>query len=131
MKDNEYILKNKKIMIIEDDKLFATMVIKKIQLRKGSSAYASNGEEALEKIPIEKPDFLILDLLMPGKIDGFGVLEAIKANPNLKDIPVIIVSNLSENKDIDRGMHLGAFRYLIKSSTSPSQIVETIESALK
>lgn len=131
MKDKENILKDKKIMLVEDDQLFATMVMKKIQLKKGISAYASNGEEALEKIPIEKPDLLLLDLLMPGKINGFGVLESIKTDPNLKDIPVIIVSNLSENKDIDRGMRLGAFRYLVKSTISPSQIIENIESALR
>lgn len=63
-------------------------------------------------------------------MDGFAILEKIKADPDFKDIPVIILSNLSQPEDIEKGIRLGAFRYLTKALVTPTEIVESIESAL-
>jgi PleD family two-component response regulator len=72
----------------------------------------------------------LLDLVLP-TIDGFGVLAKIKGNPNTSSIPVIILSNLSQKEDIDKGMKLGATDYIIKAQSTPEEIVEKVKNTLK
>ena len=68
--------------------------------------------------------------MLPGVVDGFAILEKIKANPDTKDIPVVILSNLGRIEDIERGTRLGAFRYLTKANVTTKEIIEGLESAL-
>ena len=123
-------LENKKVFIVEDDLLFQDMLATKLSKTGAIIIHTENGTEALAQIPNKKPDVILLDLLLPGNVDGFGVLEKIKDIPELKNIPVIIISNLSETKDLDRGMKLGAYRYLVKSMLDLNDIPKYIESAL-
>ncbi len=129
MKDPNAI-KGKKVFLVEDD-AFLTKIIKQKISDAGCDFFNSlNGESSIAVIEKEMPDVIILDLLLPGGIDGFGVLQKIKEHPALKTIPVIILSNLSKPSEIERGIELGAFRYILKSSIEPDEILDHVESAL-
>ena len=91
---------------------------------------AVDGEEGIKKTKEKKPDLILLDLILPG-IDGFGVLSKIKEDPALSQIPVIILSNLGQKEDIEKGLQLGAVDYLIKAHFTPGEIIEKIKKFLK
>jgi two-component system, chemotaxis family, sensor kinase CheA len=123
-------LDGKKVFVVEDDLFLAGMLTKRLSETGSLTMHAVNGEEALKNLAKETPDILLLDLMLPGKVDGFGVLESIKKDERLKSIPVVILSNLNRPEDIDRGMRLGAFRYLVKASILPNEIVDHLSAAL-
>lgn len=129
METKDY-LSGKKILFVEDDIFFADMISAKLSTMKCVLFGAASGEQALATLEKERPDLIILDLLLPGKMDGFSILENIKNNSNFKDTPVVILSNLGRAEDIEKGMRLGAFRYLTKALVSPSEIVENLGLAL-
>ena len=119
----------KNILIIEDDDFFRELVKKKL-----SDEFivweAVNGEKGIEVIKEKKPDLVLLDLLLPN-IDGFGVLVKIKAEPTVASIPIIILSNLGQPEDIERGLKLGATDFLIKSQFDIDQIMGKIRGILE
>jgi len=127
MTDSSHIA-GKKILLVEDDHLYVDLIARKLTNSKCTFLFVYSGEEAIDVIQKNTPDVILLDVMLPGSIDGFGVLEKIKKDDKFKDIPVIILSNLSGPKDIERGMNLGAFRYLVKSSIVPSDILGHLES---
>lgn len=90
---------------------------------------AFDGEQAIMVIKGEKPDLVLLDLLLPKK-SGFEVLEEIKKDESTKKIPVIILSNLGQQTDIDKGMQLGAIDYLVKANFGIKDIVAKIKERL-
>ncbi|MBL7141864.1 response regulator [Patescibacteria group bacterium] len=122
--------KNKaKIALIEDDKFLLGAMNDKL-LREGFSVFtAVNGEGAMELIKKEKPDLILLDLIMPVK-SGFEVLEDLKNDNELKNIPVIILSNLGQESDIEKGKELGAVDYLIKADFKMKEVIEKIKGHL-
>jgi len=91
---------------------------------------APEGESGLSKMKEERPDLVLLDLILPG-IDGFEVLSRMKKDTELKSISVIILSNLGQKDDVQKGMDLGADDYLIKAHFTPGEIVEKIRATLK
>jgi DNA-binding response OmpR family regulator len=103
-----------KILIAEDDKFLLNAYRVKFSKAGFEIKIVSDGEEALEALKTFVPDAMLLDLVMPKK-DGFAVLEAVKADANLKKIPVIVASNLGQKEDIERAQKLGANDYIIKS----------------
>lgn len=113
----------KKVLIIEDDRFFAKLMSKKLSDSGCIVSHFFTGEEGLGDIEKNTPDVVLLDLLLPGKFDGFAVLEKIKTDDRFKSIPVIIMSNLSRSQDIERCTTLGAWRYIIKSSIIPSDVI--------
>ncbi len=119
----------KKILIIEDDKFLRELIVKKVTNEGFRVVRAIDGEEGIKKIKEEKPDLVLLDLILPG-IDGFEVLSHMKEDPALSSIPVIILSNLGQKEDIDRAMKLGATDYLIKAHFTPGEIIEKIKANL-
>lgn len=119
----------KKILIVEDDKFLRELIIQKVTNEGFDVAKAIDGEEGIKKIKEEKPDLVLLDLILPG-IDGFEVLSRMKEDPALSSIPVIILSNLGQKEDIDKGMKLGAIDYLIKAHFTPGEIIEKIKANL-
>ena len=121
---------NPKILIIEDDKFLRDLIVQKLQREGYVVVEATDGEEGVKKAQGEQPDILLLDLILP-EIDGFMVLEQIKKNPKTKDIPVVILSNLGQKEDIDRGLRLGAADFLIKAHFTPGEIIEKIRVILK
>jgi len=120
----------KKILIIEDDKFLRRLITQKLTKEGYDTSEAADGEEGIKKVKEEKPDLVLLDLILPG-IDGFGVLSRIKEDPDLVPIPVIILTNIDQKENIEKGLKMGAVDYLIKAHFTPGEIVEKIKAALK
>lgn len=121
--------KKPKILIIEDDKFLLKLYSDKLK-REGFEVLGSlTGEEGLGMAFTEKPDLVILDLVLPSK-NGFEVLSEIKLNPKTKKIPIIILTNLGQESDIKRGLELGAATYLVKTEFSMSQLPEIVKEYL-
>ncbi len=120
----------KKILIIEDDKFLRQLIVRKLTEEGYDISEAVDGEEGVKKVKEIMPDLILLDLILPG-IDGFEVLSRIKSDEPTKKIPVIILSNLGQKEDVERGLNLGAVDYLIKAHFTPGEIVEKIRSVLE
>jgi len=118
------------ILIIEDDKFLRELVIRKLIKEGYETSEAVDGEEGIKKIKEEKPDLILLDLILPG-IDGFEVLSKMREDPALAQIPVIILSNLGQKDDVEKGLKMGAVDYLIKAHFTPGEIIEKIKVVLK
>ncbi len=119
-----------KILIVEDDKFLRELITRKLTQENFTISEAVDGEEGLKKIKEEKPDLVLLDLILPG-IDGFEVLAKVKDDPALAPIPVIILSNLGQREDVEKGLKLGAVDYLVKAHFTPNEIIEKVKTALK
>jgi DNA-binding response OmpR family regulator len=119
-----------KVLIVEDDKFLRELISQKITKEGHEAVVAVDGEEGVKKAKEETPDIVLLDLILPG-IDGFEVLAKIKEDPLTNAIPVIILSNLGQKEDMEKGMKLGAAGYLIKAHFTPSEIMEKIKTILK
>ena len=120
----------KKILIIEDDKFLRELISQKIAKEGFDVVEAIDGEEGLKKVKSEKPDLVLLDLILPG-IDGFEVLSKTKEDTETGLIPIIILSNLGQKDDIERGLRLGAVDYLIKAHFTPGEIIDKMKGILK
>lgn len=119
----------KKILWIEDDPLLNDLVgIKSIHSNYNLTV-AKDGLAALAKMAEEVPDLVVLDLVLPG-ISGFEVLEKMKADERLKNVPVIVFSNLSQVSDYDKAMQMGATKYFVKATLTLSEILKKIESII-
>ena len=120
----------KKILLTEDDPFLIEIYTTKLKEAGFEVDVAENWEEVLKKLQGEKPDLLLLDIVLPG-IDGWEVLKRVKADPHLEDIKIITLSNLGQKDDEKKGLELGAIKYLIKANYTPSQIVEEIKKVLE
>ena len=118
-----------KILVVEDDKFLREMITRKLDRENYEVIQAVDGEQGEEKIKEEHPDLILLDLILPG-IDGFTVLERVKQDPEVKDIPVIILSNLGQKSEVERGLKLGAIDFLIKAHFTPGEIIKKIKETL-
>ncbi len=118
----------KTILIIEDDRFLRELIVRKLNEEGYETSEAVDGEEGLKKAG-EKPDLILLDLILPG-IDGFEVLAKTKQDPKASSVPVIILSNLGSPEDIEKGQKLGAIDYLVKAHFTPGEIIEKVKKAL-
>lgn len=116
----------KRILIIEDDEFLRSLLNTRLSAEGFSVSMAIDGKDGLKKIKEEKPDMVLLDLLLP-IMDGFEVLSAAKSNESTKSIPVLILSNLGQKKDVDRGLKMGAADYIIKSQFTVEEIIDKIK----
>lgn len=119
-----------KILLVEDDTFLSNIYQTKFTKEGYQVFAASDGEDALKAVKIKKPDIILLDVLLP-KLDGFAVLEKLKKDPETKDIPVILLTNLGQRDDVDRGLQLGAADYLIKAHFKPSETVAKVRKILE
>ncbi|PJC69753.1 MAG: response regulator [Candidatus Tagabacteria bacterium CG_4_8_14_3_um_filter_41_8] len=117
------------VLLIEDDKFLGGLLVQKLEKENFEAQIAVSAVDAFKLIEIEKPDVVLLDLVLPG-MDGFQMIKEMKKNPQLSEIPVIALTNLSQKDDIDRAFASGAADYLIKSSSTPGEIVEKIRNIL-
>ncbi|MDA2936194.1 response regulator [Patescibacteria group bacterium AH-259-L05] len=118
--------KKHKILIAEDD-IFISRAYKDGLEQAGFEVItAADGQETLEKIRTEKPRLVLLDLIMPNK-NGFEVLEEVKGDEALRKVPIVILSNLGQESDIEKGKELGAIDYLVKADLSMRQVIEKIK----
>ena len=120
----------KKILVIEDDKFLRELIIRKLLDNGFVTVEAGNGEEGIKKVKEEKPDLILLGLILPS-IDGFEVLSQIKKDENLKFIPVVILSNLGQKEEVEKGLKMGAIDYLIKAHFTLGEIIEKMKNILK
>ncbi len=123
------VLNNKKVLIAEDDSFLSEMYVTKLELENFKVFLATNGEEALDKMRLYKPDIVLLDLMMPKK-DGFDVLREKFSDPEIKDIPVIVLTNLSQKEQIQECYDLGAKDFLIKAYFIPAEVVKKIRNLI-
>lgn len=116
------------LFLVEDDVLMVRMYEKIFRLNGYDITMAFNGEEAIAKLETMKtlPTLILLDIMMP-KESGFGVLKHIKQNPKLKDVPVVVLTNLAGEDDAKKALELGAVLYLVKSQYEPKEIVEKLK----
>jgi len=120
----------KTILVIEDDKFLRELISRKLTGEGFDVLEAVDGEEGIKKIKEGKPDLVLLDLILPS-IDGFEVLTRVRDDPEVSSIPVIILSNLGQREEVEKGLKLGAIDYLIKAHFTPGEIIEKIKNVLK
>lgn len=121
----------KTIMIVEDDTFVMDIYETKIAREGMNVISAANGMEAIKKLEAgARPNLILLDILMP-YMGGLELLKKIKEDDKLKDIPVVLLTNLSQKEEIEEGLGLGANDYLIKSHFTPSEVMQKISQYLK
>lgn len=117
-----------KVLVVEDDSFLIKAYVAKLTSAGFDLQTASDGEEALTVLKTFKPQVILMDLVMPRK-DGFATLEEIKKQDDLKDIPVIVTSNLAQQEALDRAKALGAADFVTKSDLSMEDLVKRINKA--
>ena len=118
------------VLIVEEDAFLAEIYQKKFEMEGFKVSVAGNGEKGLADIKKKKPDIVLLDILL-SKLDGFAVLEAAKADNSIKNIPIILLTNLGQKDDVRRGLDKGAAGYLIKTHFQPSEVVDKVREVLR
>lgn len=116
----------KKILLIEDEEIITNLLKKKLKREGYEVSIATNGEEGLEKMKSEKPDLILLDIVMPKK-GGFEVMEEMNKDEELKKIPVIVISNSGQPVELDKAKKLGAKDWLIKTEFDPEEVVKKVK----
>ena len=119
-----------KILIVDDDSFLSGIYATKLDMEGFAVTTAKDGEEGLKAVEKELPDLILLDVLMP-KLDGFETLKRLKQIEGAKDIPVIMLTNLGQKEDIEKGLEQGAVDYLIKAHFVPAEAVAKIKKVLK
>lgn len=120
----------KTILLADDDPLLVKLYQTKLEKAGFAVLVARDGEEALSLVKTSKPDLILLDIIMP-KITGIGVLQRLKADPQTKNIPVLVLTNLGgRDENIEVTKRLGAADYLVKDETDPESIVTKINALL-
>jgi len=120
----------KKILIVEDDAVLSSMYKTKFELDGFEVVTVANGAEGLETAKKDKFDIIFLDVILP-QLDGFAVLEEIKKDSKIKNIPVVMLTNLGTQEDMEKGKKMGATDYIVKASLTPSQVSDKIKEYLK
>ena len=120
------------ILLIEDDPFLSSVLRMKLEKESFKVIRAADGDEALNFLTEQgiKPDLILLDLILPKK-NGFEVLETIRQDPLLEKLPVIIISNLGQPSDIERGKALGVIEYFVKARLSIEELVNKVKKEVK
>jgi len=121
--------KDVKILLVEDDSFLASVYATKFELEGFGVLHAPDGEAGLKMAEKQKPDIILLDILMP-KMDGFETLHRLKMDQNLVNIPVIMLTNLGQKEDVERCLKEGAVDYLIKAHFVPGEAVKKVKKIL-
>lgn len=116
----------KYILVMEDDKFYGNIFQTKLTEEGFDVTVATDGEKGMEEASKRKPDLILLDLIMPIK-DGFEVLKSLKENATLKDVNIIIISNLGQEDDVNKALAMGAVDYLIKANISLQEAVDKVK----
>jgi CheY-like chemotaxis protein len=116
------------VLLVEDDPFLSSVLRMKLEKESFKVVRAADGDEALNFLTEQgvKPDLILLDLILPKK-NGFEVLETIRQDPLLEKLPVIIISNLGQPSDIERGKALGVIDYFIKARLSVEELVNKVK----
>lgn len=118
-----------KILFVEDDPLIVKIYTTRLTADGHTVVTAENGEDGLAKALAEKPDLIVLDVMMP-KMDGFAVLEKLRALDDFKSTPILLYSNLGQEEEIARAKQMGATEFIVKANISPTEMVNVIKKHL-
>lgn len=118
-----------KILLVDDDPFILDMYVLKLKDSGFTVETAASGKEGLSKIKSFEPDLLLLDIVMPS-MDGFDVLQELKKNPPVPLPKIVLLSNLGQKEDVERGLSLGADDYLVKANFTPAEVVQKIREVL-
>jgi DNA-binding response OmpR family regulator len=119
----------KKVMLVEDDRFLSSLIKARLEKDGFTVIQSFDGDDAIKRLPEERPNLVILDLIMP-KTNGFEVLKQISLMPGLERTPVVIVSNLAQDSDIEKAQQLGAKAYFVKVKISIDDLIGKIENLL-
>jgi len=119
----------KKLLIVEDDQFLRDLAVQKLQKEHLQVSFAVDGTEGIAKALAERPDIILLDILLPG-MDGFEVLGKIRATPELKNTSVIMLSNFGQREDMEKAKALGADSFLIKANFTLDEVVDEVKKLL-
>lgn len=123
--------KNKKsILLIEDDTFMSSLLGRKLSKENYNIFAAPDAQQARELLNSNPISLIILDIVLPGT-DGFVFLKELKESQKLKDIPVMIASNLGQPEEIEKGLQQGAADYIVKANTTPGEIVDKVKGILE
>jgi len=120
----------KSILLVEDEPLLANLLKQRLEKEGISVFLGRDGEEALNILKENKPDLILLDIILP-KISGFELMEVLQKDPQFQKAPIVIISNLGQESDVERGQSLGAIGYFIKAKVSIEDLVSKIKAFLK
>lgn len=120
----------KNILLIEDDTFMSSLLGRKLSKENYGIFAASDAQGARGLLNSNPVNLIILDIVLPG-MDGFTFLKELKENPKLKDIPVMIASNLGQPEEIEKGFQQGAADYIVKANTTPGEIVDKVKNILE
>jgi DNA-binding response OmpR family regulator len=116
----------KSILLVEDDKFLRELLTRRLREEQFTVHPAIDGEEAFKVLDGEKVDLVLLDIILPG-MNGFEILKRLKEDPTVAHIPVMMLTNLGQKGDMERGEELGAEAYMVKAQYTPREIVERIK----
>jgi CheY-like chemotaxis protein len=119
----------KRILIIEDEQIMSDLLQRKLSEEGYEVLLAGDGEEGLVKMRSGKPDLILLDIVMP-RLGGIEVLEEMQKEPDLKKIPVIVISNSGQPVELDKAQRLGAKDWLVKTEFDPAEVIEKVKKNL-
>ncbi|OGZ23478.1 MAG: hypothetical protein A3A08_01010 [Candidatus Nealsonbacteria bacterium RIFCSPLOWO2_01_FULL_41_9] len=119
----------KSILLVEDDPFLADIYGTKLKSSGFGVEVVSDGEQCLARVAQKIFDLVILDIVLP-KMDGWEILREIKKTKGIKSMPVIILSNLSQKAEVEKGLKMGAIKYLIKAHYTPSEVVDEIKKVI-
>lgn len=122
---------NKTILLIEDDEFLREICVKKLIKEGFDVSVAVDGEQAIKEMDKIEPDLILLDIILP-TMNGYEVLQKIKAHKNIKirQVPIIVLSNLGQENDIKKAMDMGATDYLIKAHFTTEEITDKVKKVL-
>lgn len=115
----------KKILIVEDEKIMRDLLVMKLEKEGYEISVAIDGQEGLKTLRKIKPNLILLDIIMP-RMGGFEMMEEMNKDPQLKKIPVIIISNSGQSVELDRAIKLGAEDWLIKAEFDPKEVIDKV-----
>ncbi|OHA70003.1 MAG: hypothetical protein A3H01_01705 [Candidatus Wildermuthbacteria bacterium RIFCSPLOWO2_12_FULL_40_9] len=119
----------KKILLVEDDPFLIDIYKDKLEESGYAVETVEDGDQVLNKITEARPDLVLLDIILPN-VDGWEILRTIRNKPDTKDLKVIILSNLGQKEEVEKGVDLGATKYLIKAHFTPSEVIKEIKELL-
>lgn len=121
--------KDKKILVVEDDKSLADMYVERLQQEGYNVIVATDGEKGTEMILAESPDFVVLDIMLPKK-NGFEVLEVVRATPHTRNIPVIVLTAFPKSEYSEKANSYGISGFFNKAITVPKEVVFLVNNVL-